>query len=33
MPGAAEWGLLSAGLQTTRGEALFPRKEAPAEET
>ncbi len=32
IPSAARWGLLSPGLETTRGEALFPRKEAPTEE-
>ncbi|MHB8897060.1 MAG: methionine--tRNA ligase [Candidatus Geothermincolia bacterium] len=32
IPQAAEWGLLPSGLETVRGEALFPRKEAPAEE-
>ncbi|HEY5527055.1 MAG TPA: methionine--tRNA ligase [Candidatus Anoxymicrobiaceae bacterium] len=33
MPESAKWGMLPAGLKTTRGEALFPRKEAPAEDT
>jgi methionyl-tRNA synthetase len=26
MPGAADWGGLPVGLQTTRGDSLFPRK-------
>lgn len=33
MPAAAEWGLLGEGLKTVKGEALFPRKEVPAEDT
>jgi methionyl-tRNA synthetase len=32
MPGAAEWGGLPAGARTSRGEGLFPRKEALSEE-
>jgi methionyl-tRNA synthetase len=33
MPGAAEWGGLRPGAVTVKGEGLFPRKEAPSEET
>ncbi len=33
IPASASWGLLPAGSATARGEGLFPRKEAPAEET
>lgn len=33
IPGSASWGLLPAGSATVKGEGLFPRKEAPAEET
>ena len=33
LPESAAWGLLPAGAVTTRGEALFPRKETPPEDS
>ena len=32
LPAALEWGLLSPGTGTSRGEALFPRKMEAAED-